>query len=107
LRFEEAEGFNLLRFLELIPVDPVLLVHAAAFARFPDLEGLEAPVPQIGEAIADRPSRLQTETGPAHEALNRCDRFLDAAGALADPSLDVEQQEAAQVVRRLGESAPR
>ena len=50
---------------------------------------------------------LQTETGPTHEALDRSDRFLDPAGTLANTSLDIEQQQAAQVVRRLGESAPR
>ena len=64
LRLEEAERFNLLRFLELVPVDPVLLVQLAALARFPHFVTLEAAVPQVCEAVADRPSRLQTETGP-------------------------------------------
>ena len=43
----KRNDFDLLRFLELIPVDPVLLVQLAALARFPDLVAREAAVPQL------------------------------------------------------------
>jgi hypothetical protein len=90
LSVQEAERLNLRGLLELVPVDPILLVELAAPTRLPHAIADKPAVPEMRKGPADDPAGLEPHPRSANEGLHGADRLLDPACSFAEAGANVE-----------------